>query len=165
MAERNKGQAEMGFGDDTVEEQSNVQALPASRGGFKQPLNDEQRSKLYTLIVTFLQGGLDLEAAVKHIVSEGSPLMALAAESFFLPLMEIRAEPAEGYQKKMDTVIKNAFGRSHVEADENVVLHAMVIAPNLIPLLQTAAQFARHSQAGRREIGETAQIEDLRKKA
>jgi hypothetical protein len=165
MAERIKGQEKMGFGDDTVEEQSNVQSLPASRGGFKQPLNDEQRSKLYALMVTFLQSGMELEVAVKHIISEGSTLMALAAEAFFLPLIEIRAEKELDYSKKMDKIIKTAFGRRHVETDENVVLHAMAIAPNLIPLLQTATQFARQSEVGRREIAEATQIEELRRKA
>jgi hypothetical protein len=116
-------------------------------------------------MVTFLQSGMELEVAVKHIISEGSTLMALAAEAFFLPLIEIRAEKELDYSKKMDKIIKTAFGRRHVETDENVVLHAMAIAPNLIPLLQTATQFARQSEVGRREIAEATQIEELRRKA
>ncbi len=165
MADRKKGQTEMGFGDEMADEQTNVQSLPASREKFKQPPSDEQRSKLYTLVATLLQGGLTLDAAAKHVMSEGATQMAIAAEAFFLPLNEIRTHPGADFKKEMDHIIKDAFGRHHVELDENVILQAMAIAPSLVPLLQTASQFARQAQAGRREGTDVSHFEDVRRKA
>jgi hypothetical protein len=153
------------FGEETAEDQGNVQTLAVSREKYRQPLHDEQRSMLYTLMATFLQSGLDLATASRLIAVEGSSQMALAAEAFFVPLLDIKENPTDDYRERMDQIIKDAFGRRHVEPTENVVLQAMAVAPNILPLLLTAAQISGQTNGYRRDSVDVGQVEDIRKKA
>jgi hypothetical protein len=91
--------------------------------------------------------------------------MALAAEAFFVPLLDIKEKPTDDYRERMDQIIKDAFGRRHVEPTENVVLQAMAVAPNILPLLLTAAQISGQTNGYRRDSVDVGQVEDIRKKA